>query len=255
MTLHSRDIESTANHRVKTWLSLSRRSVRDETEQFLIEGRRETMRALEHLTINELIWCPDIDSTPLQTDIVTTTVSRRVFEKISRRQNPDGIAAVTSTPDLSLTSFSPSAPALVLAADGIEKPGNIGAMFRTCDAFGAAFLGSSLGTDLVNPNVVRSAQGSLFSVPAASVAREEAIEWCRENTEILVAHLDGETTLWNSDLTGPTTIVVGAEHEGAHPAWLDVGTAVIIPMTGSADSLNVSVSAGVFLSEASRQRM
>ena len=198
MTLHSRDIESTANRRVKTWLSLSRRSVRDETEQFLIEGRRETIRALEHLTINELIWCPDIDSTPLQTDIVTTTVSRRVFEKISRRQNPDGIAAVTSTPDLSLTSFSPSAPALVLAADGIEKPGNIGAMFRTCDAFGAAFLGSSLGTDLVNPNVVRSAQGSLFSVPAASVAREEAIEWCSrgQTQELNSPCLRNVATIW-----------------------------------------------------------
>jgi len=248
------DIESSANKRVKAWAALSSRSERDRTSTFLIEGRRETSRALDHLTINEVIWCPQFGDRPMITGVSVTSVSSRVFEKISRRQNPDGVAAVARTPDLSLESFRPVPPALILVADGVEKPGNIGAMLRTCDAFGAAFIGSDLGTDIVNPNVVRSAQGSLFTIPIAAVSRSDSIEWCRHNTTIVVAHPEGDTSLWNSRLAGPTTFVVGAEHSGVSSPWLEAGIPTLIPMTGLADSLNTSVSAGIFLAEAARQR-
>ncbi len=248
------DIESTANPRVKAWIALSRRSERDRTSTFLIEGRRETSRALDHLTIDEVIWCPDFGEGPSVADVSVTRVSSRVFEKLSHRQNPDGVAAVARTPDLSLGSFRPDRPALILVADGMEKPGNIGAMLRTCDAFGAAFLGSSLGTDIVNPNVVRAAQGSLFTVPVASASRTDSIAWCRQNTMIVVAHPEADTSVWDTDLTGPTSIVVGAEHSGVGSQWLKTGMPALIPMHGVADSLNTSVSGGVFLAEAARQR-
>lgn len=254
MTGRPPDIESTANPRARVWASLSKRSVRDETGMFLIEGVRETERAFGSITIDELIWCPEYGGAPDAHGIQPTTVSVRVFDKISRRQNPDGVAAVAVAPDVSLTSFTPSGTPLVLVGDGIEKPGNIGAMLRSCDAFGAAFIGSSLATDLVNPNVIRAAQGSIFTTPLASVARAAAIEWAVLHTRILVAHLDGATSLWEQDLNGPTTIVIGSEHAGVDPQWREVGTPVLIPMTGVADSLNASVSAGVFLAEAARQR-
>ncbi|GMQ94806.1 MAG: RNA methyltransferase [Acidimicrobiia bacterium] len=211
-------------------------------------------RALDHLTIDEVIWCPRFGERPTTADVTVTSVSSRVFEKISRRQHPDGVAAVARTPDLSLESFHPVPPALILVADGVEKPGNIGAMLRTCDAFGAAFIGSELGTDIVNPNVVRSAQGSLFTIPIATASRAHSIEWCRTNTTIVVAHPEGDASLWQSDLAGPTTFVVGAEHSGVGAPWLEAGIPTLIPMAGVADSLNASVSAGVFLGEAVRQR-
>lgn len=248
------EIESPANSRVRAWMALASRSERDATNTFLIEGRRETERATTKVELREVIWCPDLGPAPIHGDDRLTSVSLRVFKKLSRRQNPDGIAAVASTPSLSLSSFDPDSPALVLAADGVEKPGNIGAMLRTCDAFGASFLGSDLGTDLVNPNVIRSAQGSLFSVPSASSTRQATMKWCADNTTVLVAHLSGTSTLWEQDLSGPTTIVVGAEDVGVDSAWLDVGRSVIVPTVGTADSLNVSVTAGIFLAEATRQR-
>jgi TrmH family RNA methyltransferase len=255
MTGQPLDIESTANPRARAWASLSKRSVRDETGTFLIEGARETERALGSLTVREVIWCPEYGAAPESGEIqAITSVSTRVFDKISRRQNPDGVAAVGVTPDMSLATFVPSDPALVLVGDAMEKPGNIGAMLRTCDAFGAGFIGSSLGTDLVNPNVIRTAQGSVFATPLASAGRAGAIEWAIEHTRIVVAHPEGATSLWDQDLTGPTTIVIGSEHAGVDPQWLEVGTPVLIPMTGVADSLNASVTAGVFLSEAARQR-
>lgn len=248
------DIESTTNPRARAWIALSSRPERDRTGTFLIEGRRETSRALDHVTIDEVIWCPDFGERPTVADVPVTRVSSRVFEKLSRRQNPDGVAAVARTPDLSLGSFRPAPPALILVADGVEKPGNIGAMLRTCDAFGAAFLGSSLGTDIVNPNVVRSAQGSLFTVPVAVASTTDSIAWCLQNTMIVVAHLGADTSVWETDLTGPTAIVVGAEHSGVDSQWLEAGVPALIPMAGVADSLNASISAGVFLGEAARQR-
>lgn len=254
MSARSFDIESTANERTKAWAALSKRSERERTGTFLIEGAREAQRAAERIVISEVIWCPEYRDTPGVDATTVTSVSQRVFDKISRRQNPDGIAVVARTPDLSLDSFSPSPPALVLVGDGIEKPGNIGAMLRTCDAFGAAFLGSDLATDLVNPNVVRAAQGSLYTTPAATVSRGDALAWCDENTTIVAADPGGEVPPWDIDLTGPISIVIGSEHAGVDGGWLAAGTPTAIPMGGIADSLNASVSAGVLLSEATRQR-
>lgn len=254
MSGRSLDIERATNPRVKAWVSLSTRAERDRTSTFLIEGARETERALQHIGLREVIWCPDYGAAPEAGEHTLTTVSKRVFDKISRRQNPDGVAAVGRTPDMTLATFEPGDPALIMVADGIEKPGNIGAILRSCDAFGAGFLGSSLGTDVVNPNAIRAAQGSLYTTPLASVTRANAIEWCAAHTRIVVAHPDGATSVWEQDLSGPTTIVIGSEHAGIDAEWLEVGDTTLIPMAGVADSLNVSVSAGVFLAAAARQR-
>ena len=248
------DLESATNPRVKAWASLAKRSERDRTRTFMVEGARETVRAMDHLDIVEIIVCPDYASDDIFLP-TATTVSKRVFDKISRRQHPDGVALIARRPDHRLESFSPSDPVLVLVGDAIEKPGNIGAMVRTCDSFGAGFIGSSLRTDVVNPNVVRSAQGSLFSPPIAVADREESIAWCTANSKVIVAHPDeGGRSLWDVDLTQPTSIVIGAEHEGVDPSWLEVGKHVSLPVSGAADSLNASVTAAVFLAEALRQR-
>ncbi|MEN8239442.1 MAG: RNA methyltransferase [Actinomycetota bacterium] len=248
------DLESTANPRVKAWAALGKRSERDRTGTFLIEGTREALRARDLLDVVEVIVCPEYASEDVFLPSATT-VSSKVFDKISRRQHPDGVALVARRPDHRLASFSPPDPALVLVGDAIEKPGNIGAIVRTCDSFAAGFIGSSLKTDLENPNVVRAAQGSLFSPPIATGNRTESIAWCTANTQVIVAHPDeGGRSLWDVDLTGPTSIVIGAEHEGVDASWLEAGEHVSIPVTGAADSLNASVTAAVFLAEALRQR-
>ncbi len=246
------EISSTTNPRVKSWFALQKRSVRDATHQFLIEGRRESERAIPHVDRLELIWCEGYAHEDAPRG--ATTVSTAVFDKISRRQHPDGVVVVAATPELSFEQFTVDDPALVLVADGMEKPGNIGAILRTCDALGAAFIGSGLATDMVNPNVVRSAQGSLFSTPTASVPRAEAIAWCAANTQVLITRPEDSLPVWDRDLTVPTSIVVGAESDGVAGAWADVGAGITIPMSGSADSMNASVSAAIVIAEARRQR-
>lgn len=245
-------ITSSANPRVKAWLALSKRSVRDSTGTFLVEGLRETNRLAEFVDSLEMIWCADYSDgiEPLG----ATTVSKHVFDRISRRQHPDGVAMVAAAPDLSLGGFDPGPTPIVVVGDGIEKPGNIGAMIRTCDALGASFLGSALRTDLVNPNVIRAAQGSLLATPLASALRAEAIQWCSTNTTVVVARPDTATSAWEVGYTGPMSIVVGSEDGGVSPEWDDVGVGVHIPMSGRADSMNTSVSAAILVAEAVRQR-
>lgn len=246
------ELTSVANERVRSWLALRSRGVRDATGQFLVEGRRESERIAGLAVVHETIWCEAYAGEPPPRGAVS--VSTRVFDRISRKTNPDGVAVVATTPHLGLDAFLPPLPHLVLVADGIEKPGNIGAMLRTCDALGASFLGSGLRTDLVNPNVIRSAQGSLFAVPTASVDRASAVQWCVENTAVVVLRPTNDATLWDTDLTVPTSIVVGAEDAGVDPVWDGVGVGVVIPMSGTADSLNTSVSAAIALAETRRQR-
>jgi TrmH family RNA methyltransferase len=246
------EITSTSNPRVKSWLALSKRSVRDTSAAFLVEGRREVERLTLHADTVETIWCEEYAGAVGSPR--ATTVSSAVFDKISHRQHPDGIAVVARTPDLSLDTFVPAEPALVLVADGIEKPGNIGAILRTCDALGAAFLGSSLGTDLVNPNVVRSAQGSLFAMPTAAVDEKSAVAWCTANTEVVVTRPVDAAVVWDLDLTRPVSVVIGSEDAGVSDAWSSVGTGARIPTAGTADSLNASVTAAIVIAEARRQR-
>ena len=161
---------------------------------------------------------------------------------------------VAEVPDLGLASFDPPRPRLVLVADGIEKPGNLGGMVRTAEALGASLIASSPGTDLVNPNVVRAAQGSLFHAPIASTDRDGARWWCGLHTEVVVAAPDADRTIWDADMTGDISVVVGSEHAGVGEGWLEVGTTVSVPMVGVADSLNASVTAAMVLAEAVRQR-
>lgn len=244
-------ITSRTNPRVKSWRSLQRRRGRDASGLFLVEGDREAHRAAAHLDVVETIVREDRPIPDLPGVVVVSTA---VFDAVSVRRHPDGIAVVALRPDWSLDRFAPDRPLCVLVADGIQKPGNLGAMIRTADALGSSVLGSELGTDLTNPNVVRAAQGSLFATPIAVASRERAIAWCSKAMSIIVATPDAPTSLWDIDLTGDIAVVIGAEDAGVHASWIDVATTCRIPMRGTADSLNASVSAAILLAEVARQR-
>ena len=245
------DITSLQNPQVKAWRLLRSRSDRDATGMFLVEGERETFGMQSRVDVVTSI--VRIDRMPVDLPNVVT-VSPRVFDALSVRQNPDGIAAVMRTPHHGVASLKVERPALVLVGDGIEKPGNVGAMLRTADGLGAAFLGSGLGTDLVNPNVIRSAQGSLFAFPTGADRRDRVISWCASHGSIAVATPRATITLWELDLRQDISIVIGSEHLGVDMAWSGSGTDFRIPMVGSADSFNASVAAAIVLAEAVRQR-
>ena len=251
------DITSSANPRITALSKLKTRRGRDAAGLFLIEGARELGRALEAgIDVSEINYCPAIAS-DAATDLAetatisATTVAEAPFAKLSNRQHPDGIIGVASAWEADLGSIDRD---LVLVAEAIEKPGNLGAMLRTADATGAAVVAADPTVDLFNPNVVRASQGALFTVPVAVVDAERAIGWASDRGTVFVTTPDAALTLWEAELTGRVTVVVGSEHGGVSAAWLSAGTPIRIPMVGTRDSLNASVAAAIVLYEAVRQR-
>ena len=157
--------------------------------------------------------------------------------------------------ELGLDSFHPPAPELILAVQGIEKPGNLGAMLRTAAAVGAAVLVCDLATDLFNPSVVRASLGALFTVKLARAPAPDAREWLDRHSIRLLAAVTGPApSVWTAELAGPVAVAVGAEHSGLSSDLTTGAKLVTIPMAPGADSLNASVAAAVFLYEAARQR-
>lgn len=252
-------ITSTANPRVKAYAKLKTARDRRNSGLFLIEGRREVARALAAgVTIETLLICPELLSKPLLAppDIETVELAPEPMAKVAIRENPPGSIAVARQFDTRLEGLKLGDSPLILIAEQVEKPGNLGAMMRTADAVGAdAVIVADAATDVFNPNVVRASQGALFSVPLAVASSAAAIAWATKNKIVVVGgYPSARTEIWETPMTGPLALLVGAEDVGISAAWSNVAQPVRIPMAGAADSLNASVAAAILLFEAVRQR-
>ena len=144
----------------------------------------------------------------------------------------------------------------MVVLEGVEKPGNLGAVLRSADGAGAnALIVADPRTDLFNLNVIRASAGTVFGVPLAVAPADAVITWLRERGIRIVATRVGAAAYTDADLRGPLAIALGSETEGLSEQWAGAGIeAVSLPMLGIADSLNVSVTAAVLLYEARRQR-
>lgn len=261
------EILSRSNPRIQHLKRLHRGAVRRKTGQFLIEGTREVMRAAAcGISIEELFLCPALFKTDARRSTVDlaalkvpqTTVAPSVFAAISLREGPDGVIALARTAQRSLDQLSTGRSSLILLAEGIEKPGNIGAILRSADAAGVSgVIIADPVTDLTNPNVIRASQGTVFSLPIAVVAADRAIEWLAQHQLPIIALApDAGTSIWQAPLDTPCCIAVGSEANGLSPDILAAATSIAnLPMAGSADSLNVSTCAAIALFECVRRRL
>ncbi len=253
-------ITSLQNERIKHLVKL-----RDDKRQrqreglMLVEGRDEILLAIAAGHVPQTtVSCQDFGSLPLTLDgVENISVTAPVFEKISNRENPDGWLAVFPTPQRKLEDIRLGAHPLVVVAESVEKPGNLGAMLRTADAAGVdALLVCDPRADLYGPNVVRASRGTVFSVRTASGSSEEVYGFLKQrNIHILAATPSATQPYTSEDLRGPIAIVVGTEDEGLTDFWLDHANAkVLIPMSGKVNSLNVSIATALIVYEAVRQR-
>jgi len=262
----ARAIGSPTNPLVKRLVRLRDRRARDAEGVALVEGAREVVRALDGGWRPRLIATCAALASPAVTGhadrldaaaVERVELSAAAFAKVSLRQHPDGIVALFEPPDLDLVGLAWPDDGLYLVADGLEKPGNLGALLRTADAAGVdAVFVTGRGTDLHNPNVVRASMGSLFSRPVLAVEPDELrAKLRRQAVRLVVTSPAAECDLWDADLRGPTAIVLGTEHAGLSPAWLATADErVRVPMRGLADSLNVATTGALLLFEARRQR-
>ena len=261
------ELTSVSNPRVKELAGLRRRRSRDDAGLTLVEGHEELVLALDAGVRPRTLYYSPALVRPDQLGTVgrvaglgaeVVRLSRQVFAKVAYRQSPDGGLAVVPAVAGDLEHLVLGERPLVLVCEGIEKPGNLGAILRTADAAGVtAVIAAGPVTDWGNPNLVRASKGTVFSVPVAAGGSAEVLDWLAERSLPVVATTpDTDTLVAEADLTGPVAIAVGSEHDGLSGPWLErAATRVKIPMFGRVDSLNVAASAAVVVYEAVRQRM
>jgi len=261
-------ITSLRNPSVKEVVKLRRRSHRDEANLMIVEGYREIKRAMDngHSPVS-LFTCPALflgkneDALIARAREANSQVlecEQAVFEKMAYRDRPEGLLAVAKQVHRGLDDISLSPHPLLLVAESIEKPGNLGTLLRSADAAGAdAVIVCDRCTDIWNPNVVRASVGTIFSVPVLEASSADAIAWLKKKQiRILATTPHAKTCYTDVDLAAATAIVVGAEQYGLSNPWLQhADMEVMISMLGQADSLNVAQAATILLYEAVRQRM
>jgi RNA methyltransferase, TrmH family len=249
------EISSPTNERIKRLVRLRDRTHRDSEGVFLVEGARLMSRAQANgFTPLEVYVTP---GHALESHPSSTIVEPTVLDKASYRSQAEGLIAVFAQFSTSLALIKTGPVPLILIAESIEKPGNLGAIFRTADAVGAtALITTGPGVDPFNPNVIRSSTGAIFSVPYAHCDLSDLHRWLVDNTiELVVTSPDAQTTYWETNLTGPLAILVGSEDRGvSDQAATMASKTVAIPMLGISDSLNVSVTAALLAFETRRQR-
>ncbi len=225
----------------------------------LVEGFDELTLALgSGLQPEALLTAPELVSRSI--DLVnaeTITVTRTVFEKISYRDNPDGWLGIFPIPKRTLEDIQLSNSPLVIVAESVEKPGNLGAILRTADAAQVdALLVCDPRVDLWNPNVIRASRGAVFTVPTVEVESSTALAWLRSNKMRVVAATPSATERYTDvNMKEPLAIAVGTEDTGLTDFWMqNADLQVKIPMRGKINSLNVSIATALITYEVIRQR-
>ncbi|MGK0456188.1 MAG: TrmH family RNA methyltransferase [Zhongshania aliphaticivorans] len=261
-------IQSRQNDQIKNLVKLRERKHRDRQECFLVEGLRELSHALNsNYNLETIYYCPEYFPTDQHTQLIheirgkenplLVRVSEEAFNKATYREGPDGIIAVARQQAHSIHELDLSPSPLLLILEGIEKPGNLGAILRSADGAGAdAVILVDCLLDLYNPNAIRASQGMLFSVPIVCTEQAYLAEWLSDNKiQSLATTPDTSQLHWDVDYKAPTAFLFGSESSGLSEFWLNQATQNIrIPMAGKADSLNVSAAAAICLYEAGRQR-
>jgi len=243
------------------------RRERDRSGLTLIDGVRETARALAGgASLREifvsLAACPDGECRQLvealrARELPIFELGEQAFAKLAYGDRVDGVVAVAETPRHGLDDLVLPPEPLIAVVEGVEKPGNLGAILRTADGAGmSAVIVAAPGTDLFNPNVIRASVGTVFSVPVSVASTGEVLAWLqRREIGIVAARVDGSVDYKAADYSGAVAIALGSEARGLSDAWAELAQASVrVPMLGVADSLNVSATAAILFYEALRQR-
>lgn len=259
-----KQITSIQNPLIKSLVLLQEKAkARKQSGTFLIEGKREIELAIKgNYQLETILFLPELINENeinklVKSKVELIEITKEVYQKLAYRDTTEGILAVAKTKTLSLNDLKLPENALILVMESIEKPGNIGAMLRTCDAAKIdAVIIANPKTDLYNPNIVRSSVGCLFTNQIASDTTENVIQFLKDKKiAIFGATLQNSNFYHTQDYTTASALVVGTEATGLTQAWCDNATQnIIIPMQGEIDSMNVSVASAILLFEAKRQR-
>lgn len=251
-------IESLQNDKIKRLLRwLNKNSERRRSGCFPVEGRQENERAMQYgFEPLEFFICQELyeESLPQQS---VHLVSTKVYNKIAYRGTTEGIIGIYKEKKIVPEELNLPENASVILLESVEKPGNLGAVLRSCEAFGiSALIVTDAKADFFNPNVIRSSVGCLFGMNIVQTSNEKAFAYLQENNfQIITTYMQATPKpIQKADLTHKTVVCFGTEHSGLSDFWIGKGENFLIPMSGSIDSLNLSNSVAIACYEILRQK-
>jgi TrmH family RNA methyltransferase len=249
------------NKLVKLAIKLKQKKYREEEGKFIIEGVRFVEEGIKEGAAEYVLYSSKLHETRGSERILKSSgeiyeVPPEVINELSDTENPQGVVAVVKKKNWNAGDIKND---FVLIADGIQDPGNMGTIIRTCDAAGVGGVAVIKGTvDIYNPKVLRSTMGSIFHIPILMYNdfQSLAVELKSQGYNIYAASLDTENFVYDCDFREKTAFVIGNEANGIPGEHMEKCTHKIkIPILGSAESLNAAIAGAVVIYEAVRQRM
>ena len=252
-------IESTQNDKIKYLTRLiTDNRFRKKSGVFVVEGKQENERAIQFgFELVESFICESIFNDDFPKGKINF-VSEKIYEKIAYRGGSEGIIGIFKTKDSNLNKFKPKENSSLIIVEGVEKPGNLGAILRSSEAFGIdALIVTDAKVDFYNPNVIRSSVGCLFGMNIFAATNEETFQFLIENNFNIYSTFMDESAedLFKKDFKVKSAVIFGTEHSGISDFWLEKSKNILIPMAGTIDSLNLSNAVAISCYEILRQKM
>ena len=239
-------ITSVKNQQIKKWAKLKQRKYRKEQGCFIVEGEHLVEEALKsnweiEVIVVEAGFVPNFDLS----NHTVEYVSDHVFSYLAQTKSPQGILAIVS-----VKTVTDYAKKRLLLLDAVQDPGNLGTMIRTADAagFDAVILGEGT-VDLYNDKVIRASQGSIFHIPIIETSLENAIDHLKAlGVRICASTLEQAVPVQTIDWPEQVGLIVGNEGSGVSQSLIEKSDLLVhIPIYGKAESLNVSIAAGIMM--------
>tara|TARA_B100000780_G_scaffold35061_1_gene21875 strand:- start:8961 stop:9737 length:777 start_codon:yes stop_codon:yes gene_type:complete len=249
-------VSSSQNPEIKNLLTLQKKSrERKKRKLFVVEGKKEIQRALIGNYSFKIIFIREgasnifIEFNESISNFIL--IKDELFDKITIRSGSEKYIGIGVSKSHELKNLKINKEAIILVAESIEKPGNIGALLRTSSGLGiSAFILTNPKTDIYHPNVIRSSMGGVFSIPIVVSNSDDIIRFfLKNNLNIISGALTTNSVQMNkANYTKPCAIVVGSESKGLEKKWIENSSEIVkINMNNNIDSLNVSVAAAILL--------
>lgn len=260
-----KEISSSQNSWFKSFrLLLEKNRKRKEARKIIVEGFKEIEMAikadisLDYLIIEENTSEQQISQIIQNTEnLECYSLSADLFRSLTIRKTGDSILACFSYPELNFSLEDINSNGRYIVVEGVEKPGNLGAILRTAESTGiSAVIVCDAKADVFHPQVIRNSLGCSFLVKTVEAESLEVLEVLkRKGVNIFTTFMEDSEALYNCHLSSNCAIVLGTEHSGVSEIWRNQGQNVNIPMQGEIDSMNVSIAASIFMYESLRQRL
>ncbi len=253
-------LTSTQNPKVHYFVSLKEKKNRRASGKFLIEGIHLVNEALKAGLLERVIYSENIRKTfegkdllgrLISSDLPIEEASEKVIKHLSDVETPQGIVASVKPKNSDIGSLFEKQDPLIVAACGIQDPGNLGTIIRTADAAGCSGVILTAGTvDPYNEKVIRASSGSIFHLNIVMI--DDIIDMVsalkRRGVRVIATFAGAEKEYFSADLCGPMALMIGSESKGLPPEIERVSDeSVSIPMIGEAESLNAAISCAVIL--------